>query len=258
MMKLCVTVSLDASDEIRQRARREADELGLPFYERKETLEATGQNGEDAFLVYTRRLPELHAAGGVYRFHVGTAKLRILQLKRSGGDRLMNLLPSHRPLRILDTTFGTGGDSLLFSWFLGAQGTVTALEKSPALYVIGAWGIAHFDPKEEEMKEALRRIHLVHADLFTFLKNQPDNSFDVVYMDPMFRHPVKRKENHTEAFREAACGDRLSEDVLREASRVAAYQVIVKERPFSCLFRTGLFSRVETKKGQSTAYGVIE
>lgn len=35
-------------------------------------------------------------------------------------------------------------------------------------------------------------------------------------------------------------------------------KVIVKERPFSALFRTGLFTEIHGKRGQTTAYGVIK
>lgn len=38
----------------------------------------------------------------------------------------------------------------------------------------------------------------------------------------------------------------------------ARARVIVKERPFSLLFKKDFFTRIEAKKGQTTAYGVID
>lgn len=39
---------------------------------------------------------------------------------------------------------------------------------------------------------------------------------------------------------------------------VARKRVIVKERPFSKIFKLGIFTEIYSKKGQSTAYGVID
>ena len=74
----------------------------------------------------------------------------------------------------------------------------------------------------------------------------------------MFRHPLKRDVNDMEGFRLAAIYDTLSEDILRKAMRVARRRIIVKERPFSPLLKNGLFDFVRGKKGQTTAYGVID
>ena len=68
----------------------------------------------------------------------------------------------------------------------------------------------------------------------------------------------KRKENSMEGFRGAAVYDPLTEDVLQFAMRAARKKVIVKERPFSALFRKGLFTEIHGKRGQTTAYGVIK
>lgn len=82
-------------------------------------------------------------------------------------------------------------------------------------------------------------------------------SVDVIYFDTMFKHPVKRNANHIEAFRKSACYDTLQESILLEACRVARECIIVKERSFSPLFKNELFTKIDSKRGQSTAYGVI-
>lgn len=244
-------------------ARGRAAALGLPFRERLPNFETMKQRGDEVFLVYGKKGPMLTdgapIADGVHvhDFHIGTAKLRLLALSRGGHDRLCDLLPKQCKT-VLDATFGEGKDSLVLSYALGEHGQVTALEKSIALWEIGRWGIDHFQSEDPQVTAALRRIHLCHGDFKLFLQKSRSQAFDVVYFDTMFRKPVKEEENNRDAFRSGACYDLLDEAALREAMRVARYRVIVKERPFSVLFKKGLFHKVHHKRGQTTAYGVID
>lgn len=254
---IAVTAAHKVPEEIVRLAEERAAALGLPYMERQPNLETMGKDGPDAFLVYGKRGPALLSRGASHTFHTGTAKLRILAMRRGGEDRLCRLLPEGTRT-VLDATFGEGKDSLVLSWYLGEKGRVTALEKSPALWEIGRWGIERFEDREPDVTAALRRIRLVRADFREFLKNAPDAGWDVIFFDTMFRRPVKREENNREAFRSGACYDLLDEDILREAARAAGKRVIVKERPFSALFRCGLFIAADARRGQTVAYGVID
>lgn len=239
-----------------RKARARAEALGLPFEERTKPLDQMG-SGDGSFLIYGKKEPLLWHGGDIHTFHTGTAKLRLLAMKRGGEDRLCRLLPEGTA-SVLDCTFGEGKDSMVLSWYLGKEGQVTALEKSGALWEIGFYGLGHFEDPDPEMTEALRRIRLVHADFRTFLEEALPCSYDVIYFDTMFKRPVKREENKRDAFRSGACYDGLDEETLRLAMRAARRRVIVKERPFSPLFRLGLFQDVQYRRGQTTAYGVID
>ena len=107
------------------------------------------------------------------------------------------------------------------------------------------------------METALQRILLQKISFQAFLDQAESHSFDVVYFDTMFRTPVGGSDN-MEAFRQAACSDSLTEDILKAAVRTARCRVIVKERPFSRIFKNSLFRAVYRRRGQSTAYGVID
>ncbi len=251
------TIRLFTSAAVEE-AKARGEALGLPYVPRGDTLEAMAEEtGLDGFLIYGKRLPYFWSFGEEYRFHVGTAALRTQQLAKGNGDRLCSLLPAVGSCDVLDCTFGQAGDSTTMSWYLAGRGTVTALEKSTALYEIGRAGIASYVDKNPSLTEAVRRIRLIHEDFFSFLEKAEPKSYDVIYFDPMFRHPVKREVNDMEAFRRAASYDSLSEEVLALAIRAARKKVIVKERPFSQLFKTGPWTEVFAKKGQTTAYGVI-
>ena len=178
----------------------------------------------------------------LYKFHLGTAKLRIAQMKHGHADRLVKLLPDKEYLTVVDATFGAGGDSIVLSWALQGKGQIISLEKSPVLWVIGQAGISGFSDADEDVLQAIRRIHLIHDDFAHWLQQAKSKSVDI---------------NNRNAFRNAACYDVLTEDVLAQAVRAARCRVIVKERPFSPVFKNPAFTYVDSKKGQSTAYGVI-
>ena len=254
-----VTTIRNPSSAMMEEAKQRGQSLGFPYVRREDTLEDMAVHSHvSGFLIYGKVLPYYWNQGEEYRFHMGTAVLRISQMEKGNQDRLCRLLPQEGPCEVLDCTFGQAGDSSTMSWFLQGRGQVTALEKSPILYEIGRAGILGYRDKRPSRMEAVRRIHLIHADYRTFLQEAGKKSYDVIYFDPMFHHPVKREVNDMEGFRRAASYDSLAEEVLRLSMTVARKRIIVKERPFSPLFKNGLFTAVYGKKGQSTAYGVID
>lgn len=258
-MRTGVTTIRHADSSIIKEAKRRGEALGFPYIPRGDTLEEmTEKTGLSGFLIYGKQLPLYWSDGEEYRFHMGTAVLRTTQLRKGNPDRLCALLPADGPCDVLDCTFGQAGDSSTMSWFLTGRGRVTALEKSPILYEVGRAGIAGYEDKDKSLTDAVRRIHLIHADYREYLAGSRDDAYDVIYFDPMFRHPVKRRENDMEGFRAAAAYDSLTAEILREALRVCRVKVIVKERPFAGIFRNPIFTNVFMKRGQSTAYGVIE
>lgn len=258
-MKIAATTISDAPGLIREKAKERAKALAIPYLEREDKLEEMAEKYKaEGFLIYGRRLPSFKTKDGEYHFHLGTSVLRTRQILAGNEDRLCRLLPKEGPCRVLDCTFGHANDSTTISWFLGDRGSVTALEKSTAPYEIGRAGIESYQDKDPALTDAVRRIYLIHADFKEYLKNIPEKSFDVVYFDPMFRHPVQAKVNDMTGFREAAAYDKLDDETILLAMRAARARVIVKERPFSLLFKKDFFTRIEAKKGQTTAYGVID
>lgn len=237
-------------------AREIAEKFSIPFFERKESCKkCMEENNLDGLIVCGKEL-FLKTKDGEYKFHLGMAKLRLLQLKRGNVDRLCKLIPESVST-FLDCTFGQGNDSIVVSGFLGEKSKIISLEKSKALYIIGKYGIKKIS-ETDEYQDILKRIELKNEDFFTYLKKAESKSIDVVYFDTMFKHPVKSEKNHREAFRKCACYDKLTKEILDESIRVAKKRVIIKERPFSIIFRKYNFSYIDTKKGQSVAYGVIE
>ena len=112
MINIGITTILKAENTIIQQAKKQAQVMGYPYVEREgklvELAEKTKMTG---FLIYGKTLPLFWTPQGVYQFHLGTAVLRIEQIKKGNGDRLCYLLPKECH-SVLDCTFGHGGDSL--------------------------------------------------------------------------------------------------------------------------------------------------
>ncbi len=253
---LIATTIHRAPTAVSEYARERAAALEIPYRERDGNVSEMKETDADKLLVYGKRGITLLDGENTYSYHTGTAAIRILSLQRGERDRLCALLPSGTKT-VLDLTFGEGKDSLVLSYFLGEAGRVTALEKSTALYEIGRDAIGRYEDENPAVTAALRRVSLFHSDMREFLETAKLDSFDVVYMDTMFRVPVNRETVNAEAFRAAAAKDTPDAALLFAALRVASRAVIVKERPFSKIFREFPFAETEHKKGQPTAYGVM-
>lgn len=254
-----VTTIRDFDISIREAALERAKVLRLPFVERGNLLESMAkEKGLEGFLVYGRKPPYFWSEKGEYHFHLGTAVLRMNQISRGNPDRLCDLLPKEEFVSVLDCTFGEGKDSAVFAWYLQERGKVTALEKSLPLYEVGRGGLSSYKDKNKEIEKTLKSITLVHEDYRTFLQNQKEKAFDVIYFDPMFWAPVKKSVQSMEGFRNIASYDDLDEEIIHLAMKVARKQIIIKERPFSRLFKQMPWIALHHTRGQTTAYGVID
>lgn len=244
---IAVTTVHKAPPEVEAKARERAAFLGLPYCPRQPTFEAMENGDTEGFLVYGKR--GRRCGRPVMSMSFIRARRNCAFSRWSGAAATGCAACSRRRRGPCWTVPSERKDSIVLSWYLGETGRVTALEKSAALWEIGQDGLAHFTDPDETVTAALRRVTLLRADFRDFLRHAADDAWDVIYFDTMFRRPVKREANNREAFRSGACYDRLDEAVLREAMRAARLRVIVKERPFSEVFRNGLFQEVHRRRG---------
>jgi len=99
-----------------------------------------------------------------------------------GGEHLIKAcrLKSQPSCRILDTTCGMGKDSFLL---YKAGLTVTATEKNPVVHALLTDGLSRYIKSTQEAG-----FKLLQADALTVMNTQ---SFDVIYLDPMFPDKAK-------------------------------------------------------------------
>ncbi|WDL97303.1 class I SAM-dependent methyltransferase [Alicyclobacillus sp. ALC3] len=188
-------------------------------------------------VIVADRQPVLYTAEsgdeGLY-FHPSFAWQRIAQWRRGEPERLLLAAEIRPGDTVADATLGRGTDTLVFAAAVGRAGHVIALESSwPLLRLFEdalTSGAAWYSDTVNNLRRDASAITLRHTDHNLWLTEQPDNSVDVVYFDPMFRHATKRR-SEVEVVRSFATSLAVQDDAWREAKRVARRCVVLKERP---------------------------
>ncbi|MBQ3443661.1 MAG: class I SAM-dependent methyltransferase [Selenomonadaceae bacterium] len=213
----------------------------------------TIHGAENVLLVKKSSLSVITAEGELF-FHPNTAHLRIKNLRGGEGDRLIDALKISEGSKILDCTLGLGSDAIVESF---VAGKVVALEVNPLIAEVVSHGLKNFSDDSPHILQAMRRVEVINADCLEFLKTCADNSFDVVYFDPMFRHAVK-KSSGINPIRPLADNRPLNKEIVAEACRVAKNRVVMKEHNGSSEFKRLGFEVVSGGKYSSVAFGVID
>lgn len=231
---LAVTTSERCAAELAQRAQQAAAELGVPYLERtpKRSLVAMLSDSADVLFVMEAHAVSLVDAQGSLRFSPGLAHLRIKQLDAGvNEDMLLRVSGLSEGERVLDCTLGLGADAQVAARLVGPTGTVTALEKSPALYLLARHGL---DTLPRHPRACA--IQVVHADASQYLRTLPSGAFDVVLFDPMFERQRKSSVAF-ETLRRHADYAPLTRETLAEAQRVARRAVVLKGSRYSSDFK---------------------
>ncbi len=240
-------------------AEKFAEKLNLKFVPRTDfSLETLKEIYRvENILLIRKNFPVIVTNDGELFFHPNTAHLRIKNLRQGEGDRLIDAAKIKSGDKILDCTLGLGSDSIVESFAVGIEGKVTALEINPVLAEIVRYGMKNFVDDTPPVIDAMRRVEVVTANYVDYLKNCAENSFDVVYFDPMFRHAIN-KSSGINPIRPLADNRPLEIDSVKEAARIARRCVVMKENS-----RSGEFARLGFKiaaggKYSSISFGVID
>ena len=200
----------------------------------------------------------LEEANDTMFFHPSMAHVRLKNIRLHGAaDHLITALDIKPGQSVLDCTLGLGADAIVESYAVGEKGQVVALEASPLIAIAMGYGLAHHNGENNyDTVSAMRRVQVVNADYRDYLKSLPDKSFDAVYFDPMFRHPME-KSVALSPLRELAEGSPLDEDSVKEACRVARHRVVMKEAWYSKEFARLGFTEFSGGKWSKVRYGII-
>lgn len=183
------------------------------------------RDGTTLHLVLENGGVRLERGEQTWRSHPGMGMVRLRRVRRGDVDPMLDVTGVRPGDRVLDATFGYGHDSLLLAHAAGESGEVVSLEANPVLAAMGEAGLRHWPSPADEIG---RRIRVLHADHREWLKTQPDQSFDVVFFDPMFRRGISAAPGF-DLLRVLGEPDPLSEQTLAEAKRVARRIVVVKD-----------------------------
>ncbi len=213
-----------------ERARAAAAECQVPFVprEHKVPLGQLLREVARAFVVFEADAVSLVDAEGTWRFSPGLAHLRVKQLDAGVREdmllRVADLAPGDA---VLDCTVGLAADAQVAARLVGPGGKVTALEKSPAVFLLVRHGLATI-PRHP----LAAPIEVVHADAAEYLRALPPRSFDTVLFDPMFARQ-RKSSGAFEALRRHADYSPLDRETLELARRVARKAVVVKGARYS-------------------------
>ena len=252
-----VTVGHKAKPEHFALAREMAKQLDAPFAERGNTSLAALREryGVSCVMVVKEKLV-VDTEGGELFFHPGMAHLRLKNLRHGESDHLLNALGLAEGMRVLDCTLGMGADAIVESFSVGEAGKVVALENNPVVAALIAHGLQTAEGEHPTTIAAMRRVRVVCADYLDFLRVQPDDSFDAIYFDPMFRHPFTESTG-INPLRLLADPRPVSLEAILEARRVASRRVVLKESSKSEEFMRLGFTEFEGGKYSNVRYGVI-
>ena len=214
-----------------QTAKDMAARLGVAYLDRPHNQvleEFMAAQALAAVIVLEKDGPRIHSEYGTFAYHPGMAEIRVQQLLRGAPDHLVQALDLRSGARVLDCTLGLASDAAVAACVVGPTGRVVGLEASLLLHFAVQYGLAHYECKTPLLTSALRRVEAVHAVAGEYLAACAADSFDVVYFDPMFRHPVQGSKA-MEALRPLALEEPLDRTTVELALKVAP-RVVIKER----------------------------
>lgn len=256
---LVVTTSGRATDTLIAQAHEWAERLGVPHVARQGSLSklVAEQHVQGALVVTPERPVYREPASGLeYFFHPAMARMRLHNCLRGHEDPMLQAMQLQPGDSVLDCTLGRATDAVLAAWKTGPEGRVVGLEKSRLLAELTIYGLRHYVDPGRELTGLLRRIKAYCADYNLCLPSLPENSFDVVYFDPIFDQPLEQSEAMA-PLRALADPSPLSPEALARARRVARCRVVVKQRRGSALWESLPVQEVQSGPRSHVEYGVV-
>jgi hypothetical protein len=226
-VRFVVTTCRDPSEAHEARGRTVAERCGVPFVKRDTSIKTIRARHGVELLYEVRRIrEELQTLDECLFVHPG-----LFYFKRIDGREhplLRAVAPQGEPPleRIVDATLGLCSDALHLAHVL-PQAEVLGIERSPLLYSLQQEGLARMQAERRGWSPAAGRIQPLLGDAREVLAGMPDQSADVVYLDPMFEEP-RGAGGAFALMRVVACHDPLDQATLDQACRVARRRVVVK------------------------------
>ncbi|WP_160687063.1 class I SAM-dependent methyltransferase [Clostridium sp. C2-6-12] len=256
-MKIAVTTTRDTNESLNYKAKEISKDLDIPYIKRgygsiKKTIL---KEGFDYLLVVERDKIVIKGEDSTLFWHPNMSELKIKSIRQGNKDAMIEATRLEEGNSILDCTLGLAGDSLVFSAVVGEKGKVVGTEINKYIAYLSKCGLESY--KDVDGK-TMNNIKVVNESYEDYIIKQNDNSFDVVYFDPMFKEPNK-KSTTINSFRDFADHRGLTKEILMEALRVCKNRVVIKERQGSNeLEKLGIEKYYGGKKSGAIIYGVIE
>ncbi|QKS71357.1 class I SAM-dependent methyltransferase [Paenalkalicoccus suaedae] len=255
-MEVAVTTASKRREILQPKAMELAKEWGYTYVPRERHSIDKMLEDSDILVVVKATRVDLFKKGQkeAFYFHPSGSHLRALEIRRSGRDPLIKAANISPDDKIVDCTLGLGSDAIILS-VATPKGQVIGLESVPYTANIVKHGLQTYESELDELTQAMRRITVQTYDYTEWLIEQPTNSQDIIYFDPMFHEQVA-SSNGINALRAFANGEALSEAAVLHAKRVARKRVVLKDSYHSPVFDHFGFEKIDRQA--SHIYGVID
>ncbi|WP_413381450.1 class I SAM-dependent methyltransferase [Alkalihalobacillus sp. 1P02AB] len=189
-------------------------------------------------------------------YHPNSAFVRIKQIEKKQLEPLKAASDLQAGMSFLDCTLGLASDSLVAQYLVGESGRVIGVEENFVIATLVQIGLNSWTDGRADLLDLMKKITVKHAHHLDYLKEQPDNSFDVVYFDPMFEQAILESKGIS-GLRSLAHYGTISEEAIQEAKRVAKHRVVLKDHWQSSRFSQFQFSVL--KRGHAAFhYGFLD
>jgi 16S rRNA G966 N2-methylase RsmD len=256
-MKFIVTTpqSIDSVNEIMAEFINESQLEYVP--RRSSSVEKLAREHDaDGVIVWETEGPILYVENEKLFFHPSMAKVRIAEYRKKGReDLLIQACQMNQGDSFLDCTLGMGADAIVAAYF-SETGKITGLEYQRAVAQVIGWGMKLYQGNMPWLNQAINRVKVINCDHKVFLRQQTDQSYDIVYFDPMFNKPLWRSQPLS-PLRKLANHDPLDKDTIQEACRVARKRVVLKTLLSGEEIERLGFQKIKGSKHNPIAYGII-
>lgn len=255
---MIVTTSYRPSGTVVNKAKEWAAEWGIRFVSRQKlpVIRLYEEFGVDTVCVFGDnefKIYRLHARA--LEYHPSLAMIRVKRLVSGETDPLLQVSEVRVGDRVLDCTAGLGADAAVYSWAVGDSGRVTAVDSEPIPIMLLSGGVSIHSTGFAPLDKALSRIETVLDDHYCLMQHLPDNSYDIVYFDPMFRQAVD-SSSAISSIREITNPHPLRTEAVKEACRIASRMVVLKDAFRSPEFERLGFTKISRPNATFT-YGYI-
>ncbi|MGX9133962.1 class I SAM-dependent methyltransferase [Rummeliibacillus sp. JY-2-4R] len=244
-IRTIVTTAGRPDENSRRLAEFACQVLNAPFVERrKRSVRKIAEYEKANVIVAGKNRFEYYpmCSDEPFFFHPSSAAFRLKRIARGEHDPFLQAVNLQSGDTFLDCTLGIGSDSIVAAFAVGVTGKVVGCEGNPNIAFIVDVGMKQYDISELPLLKCMENITVIPSLAIDFLNQQPDHSFDVVYMDPMFEETIEESINFA-PLRSAGLHDSLSDEWIVEAKRVAKKRVVLKAH-----FRSPLFARYDFER----------
>ena len=256
-MKIAVTTTRDTDESLNNKAKDISKYLNISYIKRsnisiKKTIM---KDGFDYLLVVERDKIVIKGEDSTLFWHPNMSELKIKSIRQGNKEAIIEATKLEEGNSILDCTLGLAGDSLIFSAVVGEKGYVVATEINKYIAYLSKCGLESYNDVDGKTIDNIKVVNESYED---YILKQSDNSFDVVYFDPMFKE-ANKKSTTINSFRDFANHKGLTKEILNEALRVCKKRVVIKERQgYNDFEKLGIKKYYGGKKSGAIIYGIIE